>query len=307
MQGGREVIREIVVEDGNGLRIDRYLSECCADMSRSYLQKLVKEGNVLVNGQSVKSNYKVSDGDQIRMELPAAMEPEIIAEPMELDVIYEDSDIILINKPKGMVVHPAPGHYSGTLVNGLMYHCRNDLSGINGVLRPGIVHRIDMDTTGVLIACKNDMAHNAIAKQLKEHSITRKYYAIVHGALKDESGTIDAPIGRHPVNRKKMSINHQNGRKAITHFRVLQRFDRFTYVECQLETGRTHQIRVHLASIGHPLLGDQVYGPAKCPYPLQGQTLHAAVLGIRHPRTGEYLEFSAPLPVYFQELLTSMC
>ena len=307
MQGGREVIREIVVEDGNGLRIDRYLSECCADMSRSYLQKLVKEGNVLVNGQSVKSNYKVSDGDQIRMELPAAMEPEIIAEPMELDVIYEDSDIILINKPKGMVVHPAPGHYSGTLVNGLMYHCRNDLSGINGVLRPGIVHRIDMDTTGVLIACKNDMAHNAIAKQLKEHSITRKYYAIVHGALKDESGTIDAPIGRHPVNRKKMSINHQNGREAITHFRVLQRFDRFTYVECQLETGRTHQIRVHLASIGHPLLGDQVYGPAKCPYSLQGQTLHAAVLGIRHPRTGEYLEFSAPVPVYFQELLTSMC
>lgn len=307
MQGGREVIREIVVEDGNGLRIDRYLSECCADMSRSYLQKLVKEGNVLVNGQSVKSNYKVSDGDQIRMELPAAMEPEIIAEPMELDVIYEDSDIILINKPKGMVVHPAPGHYSGTLVNGLMYHCRNDLSGINGVLRPGIVHRIDMDTTGVLIACKNDMAHNAIAKQLKEHSITRKYYAIVHGALKDESGTIDAPIGRHPVNRKKMSINHQNGREAITHFRVLQRFDRFTYVECQLETGRTHQIRVHLASIGHPLLGDQVYGPGKCPYPLQGQTLHAAVLGIRHPRTGEYLEFSAPVPVYFQELLTSMC
>lgn len=306
MQGGNEVIREIVVEDGNELRIDRYLSECCEDMSRSYLQKLVKEGNVLVNGQSVKSNYKVSDGDQIRIELPAAIEPEIIAEPMELDVIYEDSDMILINKPKGMVVHPAAGHYSGTLVNGLMYHCREDLSGINGVLRPGIVHRIDMDTTGVLIACKNDMVHNAIAEQLKEHSITRKYYAIVHGVLKEESGTIDAPIGRHPVDRKKMSINYQHGREAITHFRVLQRFDRFTYVECQLETGRTHQIRVHLASIGHPLLGDKVYGPAKCPYLLQGQTLHAGILGICHPRTGEYLEFSAPLPVYFQELLRKL-
>lgn len=309
MQGGNEVIREIreiAVEDGNELRIDRYLSECCDDISRSYLQKLVKEGNVLVNGQSVKSNYKVTAGDQIRIELPAAMEPEIVAEPMELDVIYEDSDMILINKPKGMVVHPAAGHYSGTLVNGLMYHCRENLSGINGVLRPGIVHRIDMDTTGVLIACKNDMAHNAIAEQLKEHSITRKYYAIIHGVLKEESGTIDAPIGRHPVERKKMSINHQHGREAVTHYRVLKRFDRFTYVECQLETGRTHQIRVHLASIGHPLLGDQVYGPAKCPYPLRGQTLHAGILGFCHPRTGEYLEFSAPLPEYFQELLRKL-
>lgn len=306
MQGGNEVIREIVVEDGNELRIDRYLSECCDDMSRSYLQKLVKEGDVLVNGQSVKSNYKVSEGDQIRIELPAAIKPEIVAEPMELDVIYEDSDMILINKPKGMVVHPAAGHYSGTLVNGLMYHCRENLSGINGILRPGIVHRIDMDTTGVLIACKNDMAHNAIAEQLKEHSITRKYYAIVHGVLKEESGTIDAPIGRHPVDRKKMSINHHHGREAVTHYRVLQRFDRFTYVECQLETGRTHQIRVHLASIGHPLLGDQVYGPAKCPYSLHGQTLHAGILGFCHPRTGEYLEFSAPLPEYFQELLCKL-
>lgn len=297
------MIKEIVVEDGNELRIDRFLSKYCDDMSRSYLQKLLKEGNILVNGQPVKSNYKVSGGDQIRMELPMAIEPQISAEPMELDVLYEDSDVIVINKPKGMVVHPAAGHYSGTLVNGLMYHCRQELSGINGILRPGIVHRIDRDTTGALIACKNDMAHNAIAQQLKEHSITRKYYAIAHGVIKEESGTINAPIGRHPVERKKMSINYQNGREAITHFHVLQRFDRFTYIECRLETGRTHQIRVHLASIGHPLLGDLVYGPAKCPYPLQGQTLHAGSLGIRHPRSGRYLEVSAPLPAYFQDLL----
>lgn len=306
MQGNSEVIWEFVVEDGNMLRIDRYLSECYGDLSRSHLQKLVKAGDVLVNGESVKSNYKVSEGDQIRLTLPAAREPQIAAEPMELDVLYEDADVIIINKPKGMVVHPAPGHYSGTLVNGLMYHCREDLSGINGVLRPGIVHRIDMDTTGVLIACKNDLAHSAIAKQLKDHSVTRKYYAIVYGVLKEDSGTINASIGRHPVDRKKMSIHHRSGREAITHFQVLQRFDRFTYVECQLETGRTHQIRVHLASIGHPLLGDQVYGPAKCPFPLQGQTLHAGILGICHPRTGEYLEFSAPLPVYFNELLNKL-
>lgn len=303
MQGDNKMIREIIAEDGTPLRVDRYLSECCDDLSRSYLQKLLKKGDVLVNGQPVKSNYIVSAGDKLRIQLPAAIEPEIIAEPMELDVIFEDQDIILINKPKGMVVHPAAGHYTGTLVNGLMHHCRDDLSGINGVLRPGIVHRIDMDTTGVMIACKNDMAHNSIAKQLKEHSITRKYYAIVHGVIKEESGTIDAPIGRHPINRKKMSINHQNGREAITHFQVLQRFDHFTYIECRLETGRTHQIRVHMASIAHSLLGDQIYGPAKCPYPLQGQTLHAGILGIAHPRTGEWMEFSAPLPAYFQNLL----
>lgn len=296
----------IVTAGEAGLRIDRYLSERCEDVSRSYLQKLLKNQAVLVQNQPVKSNYKVNAGDSIELEIPEPVEPEITAEHMELDILYEDKDIILINKPKGMVVHPAAGHYSGTLVNGLMAHCHEDLSGINGVLRPGIVHRIDMDTTGVLIACKNDYAHNSIAEQLKVHSITRKYYAIVHGVIKEESGTVNAPIGRHPVDRKKMSINKKNGREAVTHYRVLERFKQFTYVECQLETGRTHQIRVHMASIGHPLLGDQVYGPAKCPYKLQGQTLHAGVLGIIHPRTGEYMEFSAPLPDYFEALLRKL-
>ena len=289
------------------LRIDRCLGSRLEQVSRSYLQKLVKDGAVLVNGKPVKSSYKVENGDRIRLEIPDAVEPEIEAEPMALDILYEDSDIILINKPKGMVVHPAAGHYSGTLVNGLMAHCKNELSGINGVMRPGIVHRIDMDTTGVLIVCKNDKAHNAIAEQLKVHSITRKYYAIVHGVLKADTGTVNAPIGRHPVDRKKMSINEKNGKEAVTHYRVLQRFRRFTFVECQLETGRTHQIRVHMASIGHPLLGDQVYGPAKMPFSgLQGQTLHAGVLGIIHPSTGEYMEFTAPLPAYFEAILKKL-
>ena len=289
------------------LRIDRFLGSRLEQVSRSYLQKLVKDGAVLVNGKPVKSSYKVENGDRIRLEIPDAVEPEIEAEPMELDILYEDSDIILINKPKGMVVHPAAGHYSGTLVNGLMAHCKNELSGINGVMRPGIVHRIDMDTTGVLIVCKNDKAHNAIAEQLKVHSITRKYYAIVHGVLKADTGTVNAPIGRHPVDRKKMSINEKNGKEAVTHYQVLRRFRRFTFVECQLETGRTHQIRVHMASIGHPLLGDQVYGPAKVPFSgLQGQTLHAGVLGIIHPSTGEYMEFTAPLPAYFEAVLKKL-
>lgn len=299
--------RHFQVEEGKqGTRIDKYLAEACDTLSRSYLQKLLKNQAILVNGTAAKANYKVAASDQIVLEVPDAIEPEIEAEKMDLDIIYEDRDIILINKPKNMVVHPAAGHYSGTLVNGLMEHCKGDLSGINGVMRPGIVHRIDMDTTGVLIVCKNDMAHNFIAEQLKVHSVTRKYYAIVHGMLKDDSGTISAPIGRHPIDRKKMSINHKNGKEAVTHYRVLKRFKQYTYVECQLETGRTHQIRVHMASIGHPLLGDRVYGPAKCPFKLQGQTLHAGVLGITHPSTGSYMEFSAPLPPYFQELLNKL-
>lgn len=295
-----------VTAEEAGIRIDRYLSEKCSDISRSYLQKLLKEESVLVNQKAAKSNYKVNSGDQIELSVPEAIEPEITAEEMNLDIVYEDRDIILINKPKGMVVHPAAGHYSGTLVNGLMAHCRDDLSGINGVMRPGIVHRIDMDTTGVLIVCKNDMAHNSIAEQLKEHSITRKYYAIVHGILKEDDGIVNAPIGRHPVDRKKMSVNDKNGRDAVTHYHVLERFRQFTYVECQLETGRTHQIRVHMASIGHPLLGDSVYGPAKSPFRLNGQTLHAGVLGIIHPRSKEYMEFQAPLPEYFEELLKKL-
>ena len=288
-------------------RIDRYLSGVCPSFSRSYIQKLLKNGDILVDGQQVKSSYGVKEGDRIVVETPEAVEPEIQAEPMDLDILYEDQDVILINKPKGMVVHPAAGHYSHTLVNGLMYHCRDQVSGINGVMRPGVVHRIDMDTTGVLIVCKNDAAHNSIAAQLKEHSIVRRYQAIVHGKVKEDEGVVDGPIGRHPVDRKKMSINYKNGKPAVTHYRVLKRFDRYTYIECRLETGRTHQIRVHMASIRHPLLGDRVYGPSSCPVPgLEGQTLHAGVLGFIHPRTGEYMEFTAPLPSYFEHLIQTL-
>lgn len=297
----------LVQGEDEGERIDRYLSAACEGLSRSYLQRLLKEGQVLVGQRPVKASYKVQEGDLIQIEIPQAVEPEILAEPMDLDILYEDPDIILINKPKGMVVHPAAGHYTQTLVNGLMYHCRGQLSGINGVLRPGIVHRIDMDTTGVIIACKNDAAHNSIAAQLKEHSITRRYEAIVHGVVKEDEGTVDAPIGRHPTDRKRMSINYKNGKAAVTHYRVKERFKQFTYIECRLETGRTHQIRVHMASLCHPLLGDAVYGPSRCPVQgLTGQTLHAGVLGIRHPRTGEYMEFHAPLPEYFKGLLASL-
>ena len=297
----------MVSEEQEDLRIDRYLSEACEELSRSYIQKLLKNQDVLVNGGPVKASYKVVAGDQIEVDVPEAVEPEIVAEEMDLDILYEDQDVILVNKPKGMVVHPAAGHYTGTLVNGLMAHCRDELSGINGVMRPGIVHRIDMDTTGVIIACKNDLAHNSIAAQLKEHSITRRYQAIVHGVLKDDEGVIDAPIGRSPKDRKKMAINYNNGKSAVTHYRVIARFKDFTHIECRLETGRTHQIRVHMASIGHPLLGDQVYGPAKVPFSgLQGQTLHAGVLGIIHPSTGEYMKFHAPLPEYFEKLLRKL-
>ncbi len=293
------------IEKG-GERIDKYLSEQIEDMTRSHIQKLIKENMVRVNGMTVKSNFKLSASDQIEVEIPELKEPDILPENIPLDILYEDQDILVVNKPKGMVVHPAPGHYTGTLVNAIMYHCKDNLSGINGVMRPGIVHRIDMDTTGSLLICKNDRAHQALAEQLKEHSITRKYHAIVHGRLKEDEGTIDKPIGRHPIDRKKMSVHCTNGREAVTHYRVLKRFQQFTYIECQLETGRTHQIRVHMSSIGHPILGDQVYGPAKCPYKLQGQTLHAKVLGITHPTTGEYMEFDAPLPDYFQGLLEKM-
>ena len=291
----------------SGLRIDKYLSTVNEQLSRSYIQKLLKSGLVLVDGKPVKASYQVDEGDVISLDIPEAVEPEIEPENMDLDILYEDQDVILVNKPKGMVVHPAAGHYSHTLVNGLMHHCKDQLSGINGVMRPGIVHRIDMDTTGVIIACKNDMAHNSIAAQLKEHSITRRYQAIVHGVLKDDAGTVEGPIGRHPTDRKKMSINYNNGKSAVTHYKVIKRFRQYTHVECRLETGRTHQIRVHMASIGHPLLGDLVYGPGKCPIPgLQGQTLHAGVLGFIHPRTGEYMEFTAPLPEYFAKLLNTL-
>lgn len=292
------------VENQEGERIDRYLSEEMEDRSRSYIQKLIKDQYVIVNQKPVKANYRLSLGDMVEITLPEAKEPDIIPENIPLDILYEDQDIIIVNRPKQMVVHPAPGHYSGTLVNALMYHCGQELSGINGTMRPGIVHRIDMDTTGSLIVCKNDMAHQSLSEQLKVHSIKRVYVAIVHGNIKEDNGTVNAPIGRHPTERKKMSIHTKNGRNAITHYKVLERFGEYTYIQCELETGRTHQIRVHMASIGHPLVGDQVYGPRKCPFPkLQGQTLHAKTLGIIHPRTGEYLEINAPLPDYFIELL----
>ena len=299
--------REFIInETQEGTRIDKFLAEIMSDMSRSFVQKMIKNGDVFVNGQPAKNNLKLSLHDVVLLNEPELVEPDIIAEDIPLDILYEDEDLLIINKPKGMVVHPAAGHYSGTLVNAVMYHCKDNLSGINGVLRPGIVHRIDRDTTGSIIVCKNDMAHNHIAEQLKEHSGRRIYHAIVHGVIKEDFGVVDAPIGRHPIDRKKMSINHKNGKKAVTHYRVLQRFSNFTYIECELETGRTHQIRVHMSSIKHPLLGDDVYGPAKCPYKLQGQTLHAKTIGVIHPRNGEYLEVDAPIPEYFESLLKKL-
>ena len=298
--------RLTVSPEDAGVRIDKYLAEQLPDITRSYLQKLLKDGSVQMNGKPVKASTKTAVGAVIALTIPEPEEPEILPENIPLDILYEDSDVILINKPKNMVVHPAAGHYTGTLVNALMYHCRGDLSGINGVLRPGILHRIDKDTTGVLIVCKNDRAHNALAEQLKEHSITRKYRAIVCGNLKEDEGTVDAPLGRHPQDRKKMAIVRSGGKRAVTHYRVLERFGNDTYIECQLETGRTHQIRVHMASLGHPLLGDEIYGRAKSPFKLEGQTLHAMVLGFIHPTTGEYMEFEAPLPEYFEKLLEKL-
>lgn len=332
---------EFIMEEENPERVDKFLSARFPDFSRSYLQKLVKEGQVLVNHKSVKPNHKVNPQDSIIVSVPEPELPEILPENIPLDILYEDSDILVVNKPKGMVVHPAPGHYSGTLVNAIMYHCQGNLSGINGVARPGIVHRIDRDTTGSLVVCKNDQAHQSLAEQLKEHSITRKYQAIVCGHIKEESGSICAPIGRHPMDRKKMSTKSKHGKSAATHYTVLKWIpyekaslwdwntllefgendtkegnvcrpvgslngvnrEGYTYIECQLETGRTHQIRVHMSHIGHPILGDTVYGPFRCPFPLTGQTLHAKTLGFVHPGTGKYVEFDAPLPRYFQQLL----
>ena len=297
----------LVVENDGGERIDRYLAENFEDKSRSYLQKLIKDGQVKVNGKPVKANYRLVFDDRVEIYMPEVKEPDIEPENIPLDILYEDKDVLLVNKPKQMVVHPAPGHYSGTLVNAIMYHCGNELSGINGVMRPGIVHRIDMDTTGSLVICKNDASHQSLSEQLKEHSINRIYEAIVHGNLKEDEGTVNAPIGRHPTDRKKMSIHAKNGREAITHYKVLERFGNYTHIQCKLETGRTHQIRVHMSSIGHPLVGDMIYGPAKCPFSnLQGQTLHAKTLGFIHPSTTEYLEVNAPLPDYFVSLINRL-
>ena len=296
-----------VTEEQEGQRIDQFLAGELKEQSRSYIQKLIKEGRVLLNERKVKASCRLNADDQILMCIPPLKELEVLPEPMGLDIIYEDEDVILINKPKDMVVHPCPGRYSGTLVNGLLAHCKDHLSGINGVLRPGIVHRIDKDTTGVLVVCKTDLAHKSLAEQLKEHSITRRYEAIVYHNFSEESGTVDAPIGRSPVDRKKMAVEYKNGKRAVTHYRVLNHLNhRFNHIECRLETGRTHQIRVHMASIQHPLLGDQIYGPKNGPAGLEGQCLHARVLGFVHPRTGEYMEFEAPLPEYFQKLLEKL-
>ena len=301
-----QMIRITVDSNEDNQRLDKYLADEFDGYSRSFIQKIIKDGNVSVNDKIVKSNYKVNHRDTLCINFPELSEPEIAAENIPLDILFEDDDIIVVNKPKGMVVHPAAGHYTHTLVNALMYHCKDNLSGINGILRPGIVHRIDMNTTGVLVVCKNDYAHNKIAQQLAVHSITRKYNAICYNSFKDESGTVDAPIGRSKINRKKMAVDTENGRRAVTHYKVLENLGKFSYIECQLETGRTHQIRVHMSSIGHPLLGDDVYCNAKSPYNLSGQTLHARVLGFIHPRSNEYVEFEAPLPDYFQRVLLDL-
>jgi len=302
-----ETIRRFeVTEDGAGVRMDKYLSGLVPEFSRSYLQRLIQEERVRVDGRPVRGKEKAVPGAVIELDVPEAVEPRIEPEDLPLKILYEDRDVILVDKPKGMVVHPAAGHTSGTLVNALLFHCKGELSGINGVLRPGIVHRIDRDTTGVLIACKNDWAHNCLAEQLKEHTVTRRYRALVCGNIKEDEGTVDAPIGRHPTDRKKMAVVRSGGREAVTHYRVLERFGNYTYIECRLETGRTHQIRVHMAGMGHPLLGDQVYGRVKAPFRLEGQTLHAMILGFMHPSSGQYMEFEAPLPEYFAALLETL-
>ena len=294
---------EIIVEESDiNKRIDVFLAKNLESFSRSYIQDLIKKGKATIGGKSIKANYRLRNGDNVVLNIPKPEPLEILPENIPLDILYEDNDVILVNKPKGMVVHPAAGHYSGTLVNALLYHCKDNLSGINGVLRPGIVHRIDMDTTGVIIACKNDNAHQNIAKQLAEHSITRRYVAIVNGNLKEDEGVVDAPIARAKNDRKKMAVD-KDGKTAVTHYKVLERIKNYTYIECVLETGRTHQIRVHMSYINHPLLGDEIYSGKKESMKLQGQCLHAMVLGFIHPTTNEYMEFKAPIPEYFNEIL----
>ena len=294
-----------VVETADaGQRIDRFLAERLPEVSRTHLKKMMEREEIYANGHPVKANYRVREGDGILLMADTAPVPvAIIPQDIPLSILYEDDDLLVINKPKGMVVHPAPGHPDGTLVNAILYHCGDRLSGINGELRPGIVHRIDKDTTGSLIVCKNDRAHQRVAEQIAVHSIRRSYLGIVHGRMPEETGTIDAPIGRDPRQRKRMAVNAVHGKRAVTHYTVLQYLDGYSYVRFDLETGRTHQIRVHAASIGHPLLGDMVYGPKKCPFSLEGQTLHAWRIGLTHPSTGEYVEFEAPLPDYFAKLL----
>lgn len=293
----------IIEEEYESERIDKYLPIFIDSFSRSYLQKLIDSNDILVNSKPVKSSYKLKCDDVIEVNLPDSIVPDIIAEDIPLDILYEDDDVIVVNKPKNMVVHPSAGHYNGTLVNALMFHCKDNLSGINGVMRPGIVHRIDKDTTGSVIACKNDYSHNYIAALLKEHNVVRKYHAIVYGVIDEAEGTIEGSIGRNPNDRKKMSVVNAGGKRAVTHYKVLKRFDKYTYIECILETGRTHQIRVHMAHINHPILGDELYSNKKCDFKLQGQCLHAKILEFEHPKTGEIIKTDAPLPEYFEHLL----
>lgn len=299
---------ELFVSDNDiGIRIDKYISDHLDNYTRSQIQKLIKDNFVYVNNNNVKANYKIRANDYIVINIQSQEVVVIKPENIDIDVIYEDDDLIIINKAKGVVVHPAAGHNSGTLVNGLLYHYKDQLSQINGDMRPGIVHRLDKNTTGALIVCKNDETHKSIAKQFKEKSVIRKYCAIVYNAFSQEEGIIDAPIGRHPVNRKIMAINHDNGRDAITHYKVIENLDHnFAYVECKLETGRTHQIRVHMSSILHPILGDDIYGPSKSRFKLDGQALHARVVGFVHPSYKKYMEFEAPLPDYFVKLINKL-
>ncbi len=288
------------------LRLDKFLTTQDSDHSRSFFQNLIEEEQILVNGRVVKANFQLSDGDIIEINYPEPQEIDILPEDIELDILYEDKDVLIVNKPKDMVVHPAAGHTSGTLVNAIMHHCKGDLSGINGEIRPGIVHRIDKDTTGALIICKNDNAHNFIAEQISVHSVNRRYVGIVQGVIKDDEGTIHTQIARSKIDRKKMCVVKENGRDAITHYKVLERFKNATFVEFKLETGRTHQIRVHMSYLKHPLLGDSVYGREKSAKGYQGQTLHAKIIGFIHPTTKEYLEIQAPIPEYFQKLLEKL-
>lgn len=294
-----------LVSDTDGTRIDAWLSNSLSDCSRSFIQKLIGDSMVWVNGKAVKSNYKLKSGDEIKVSIPDPVMLDVCPEKIDLDIVYEDEHILVINKAKGMVVHPAAGNYSGTMVNALMEHCKDGLSDINGVIRPGIVHRIDKDTSGLLVVAKNNIAHERLSDKLKVHDIKRVYVALVDGIIREDAGKIDAPVGRHPVERKKMAVNLKNGRRAVTYFKVLERFQNATYIQVTLETGRTHQIRVHMAYIGHPVIGDAVYGRKKQEYFNEGQVLHAKVLGFVHPVEDRYMEFESDLPDYFKELLES--
>lgn len=296
----------VAEECDKNLRLDVFLNNELEELSRSMLQKLISEKNILVNEKAVNKNYKLRENDIITVSVPEAKPLDVLPKNIPLDILYEDDDLIVINKPQNMVVHPAAGHYDDTLVNALLYHCDGNLSGINGVLRPGIVHRIDRDTSGVLVVAKTNFAHQALAMQLAEHSMNRIYNAIVYNNFKEDFGVVDKPIGRNPSDRKKMAVTDKNSKRAVTHYKVLKRMGKFNLLELKLETGRTHQIRVHMAYIGHPLLGDAVYGPKKQPFNLQGQVLHARVLGFVHPITKKYMEFETELPKYFQELIEKL-